>query len=109
MLNLSLIQLAFPAVFALLLSLLIGYIISKVSLTKQLIDYASKRKLHQCPTPPWVGGVVIIAFSAVLLSILAYFNKQLLFYQIMIIELFLFSLIIIIPRLLKPRKQPQLN
>lgn len=49
--------------------------------------------------------VLIIVFSTILLSILAYFSNQLLFYQVVMIELFLFAIIIILPRLLKPIKQ----
>ena len=53
--------------------------------------------------------VIIIVFSSILFSILAYFSNQLLFYQIMLIELFLFSFIIVLPRFLTRKKQYQSN
>lgn len=49
--------------------------------------------------------VLIIVLSTILLSILAYFSRQLLFYQLVVILVFLFVIIIILPRLLKPLKQ----
>ena len=50
--------------------------------------------------------VLIIVFGTILFSILAYFSRQLLFYQIMVIELFLFSLIIVLPRFLARSRKP---
>ncbi len=44
--------------------------------------------------------VLIIVFSTILFSILAYFSRQLLFYQVMVILLFLFGIIIVLPRFL---------
>ena len=50
--------------------------------------------------------VLIIVFGAILFSILAYFSSQLVFYQIIVIELFLFSLIIVLPRFLARSRKP---
>ncbi|MFC1784514.1 MraY family glycosyltransferase [Candidatus Neomarinimicrobiota bacterium] len=53
--------------------------------------------------------VLIIVFATILLSILAFFSKQLLFYQIVLIELLFFGTIIVLPRLIRSRKLEQLN
>lgn len=50
--------------------------------------------------------VLIIVFGTILFSILAYFSRQLVFYQIIVIELFLFSLIIVLPRFLARSRKP---
>ena len=52
--------------------------------------------------------VLIIVFSAILLSILAYFSNRLLLYQIVLILLSLFVTIIVLPRYLGIRKRTQL-
>ena len=53
--------------------------------------------------------VLIIFVSTILFSILAYFSKQLLFYQIVLIEILFFGVVIVMPRLLRLTKQFSLN
>ena len=72
--NLNVLQLVFPAVFSLLLSLAIGYIFCKVSFPKPIYDYPSKRKIHHIPTPK-VGGCIIL-LSLLVTSLLFGFWKN---------------------------------
>lgn len=67
-------QFVFPAIFALLLSLTIGYIAGKVSLPKPMYDYPNKRKIHHIPTPK-VGGCIIL-ISLLVTSLLFGLSKH---------------------------------
>ena len=68
MLNFNVAQFIFPAAFSFLISLSIGYIFCKISLSKELYDFPNTRKIHQNPTPR-MGGFVIIV-SLVITSLL---------------------------------------
>lgn len=48
--------------------------------------------------------VLIIIFSTIMLSVLAYFSRQLVFYQVVVILSFLFLIMIVLPRFLGTRK-----
>jgi len=93
MLNQSIAQFVFPAVFSLLLSLAIGYFFCKVSLPKQLLDYPSKRKIHHIPTPKVGGCIILISLLATSLLFGLWKNDNYSYYLILCTIFFLIGLL----------------
>ncbi len=99
-----------PAIITSILLLETVYLIFSRIMKKQSPFTADRTHLHHQLLKLNIRNrhvVLIIAFFAVLLSIFAYFSNHLLFYQIVVIEFFLFIIMIVLPRLYKPTIQTQ--
>jgi len=88
-------QFIFPAAFSLLLSLLAGYIFCKVSVSKELYDYPSKRKIHHIPTPRTGGFIVFISLivSSLLFGLCKDENENYNYYLILCMVFFSLGLV----------------
>jgi UDP-GlcNAc:undecaprenyl-phosphate GlcNAc-1-phosphate transferase len=53
--------------------------------------------------------VILISFSTIALSFLAYYSNLLLFYQVVLIEIVFFGIVIVLPRFIRPMKRYSLN
>ena len=88
-----LIQFILPALIPLLISIFFGFLLIKIKLPIQLIDYPNVRKIHSIPTPK-VGGIIIMItlfFSSILFGLLS--DNVLLRYLILCLLFFLIGLL----------------
>lgn len=106
------IDFTYPVIITSILTMEMTYLILSRIRNKRSPFHADKTHLHHQLLNLNLRNryvVLIIAFWTIILSILAYFSARLLFYQVVLSLLFLFGVIIVLPRLLKPIKQYKLK
>lgn len=96
-----------PVIITSILTLETVYLIFSKLKNKKSPFFADKNHLHHILLNFKLRNryvVIIISFATIILSVLAYYSNLLLFYQVTLIEIVFFGVVIILPRLIRSTK-----